>query len=94
MATFIAFATLFPKSHVYLLVPPIRLTAEWAAFFLFFITLLLAIFTKLNITEWGTIGSMLTSTLCIYIWRLWYRRRRCYEVVQCAHDDYEDYEME
>lgn len=99
MATFIAFAILFPKSHVYLLVPPIRLTAKWAAIILFFFTLFLAMFTKLNITEWGTIGSMSASPLCLYIWSLWYRRHRCYEAAtcehdDCEHDDYEEYEME
>ena len=93
IATFIAFAILFPKSHVYLLIPPIRLTAKWAAIILFFFTLFFAMFTKLNITEWGTIGSMISSPLCIYIWSLWYRRSHRDEFEDYESDGYEYYEM-
>lgn len=95
MATFIAYALLYPNSKIFLFFPPVLLSAKWAAVVVFIITILLGLLPNSEMAAWPTLGTMVTSLICMYVWSLWYRyrNRSSFDDYDDEADDYESYEI-
>ena len=95
MATFIAYALLYPNSKIFLFFPPLLLSAKWAAVVVFIITILLGLLPNSEMAAWPTLGTMVTSLICMYVWSLWYRyrNRSSFDDYDDEADDYESYEI-
>lgn len=91
MATFIAFAWLNPNRRILLVFPPMNHSARWAAVVVFIITILLGLLPDSEIAAWPTLGTMVTGLICMYVWRLWYRKHSSFDDYNYEEEDYERY---
>lgn len=91
MATFIAYAWLNPDSRILLVFPPMNHSAKWTAVVIFIITILLGLLPNSEIAAGATLGCMVTGLICMYVWRLWYRKHSSFDDYNYEEDDYERY---